>query len=361
MWVATQTGLFFFFGINSDLESLKYIRAAENLLQNGHFPEVRYFFYLTTTLVIALGLKTGAGFTGVVIIQLIINFIATFRFYFALKHLEKKRFSAFITTLLLVTFFPYQAWNYYLFTESLFYSSALLFFASCLMYTTITRKAIAVQLLFLVLTIISRPLGIVFLPCWILFIARKQKINFALFLTLFVSAAVVAVVVCNIILGNIGDWEILKPAEYGYIICDIPSRAYMSLSPFKQHSPLLQLWLFVINYPSYFLQLTVDRLQAFFFLIRSYYSASHNLYLAAYAAIFLAPAVVNLFLYRKKIFTTATSLLSFLIVAAFSTAIMLQCDDYHNRFHHAIIPVFLYCGAFLLLEKIELPFFRARK
>lgn len=348
-WLLVQCILLYTYGIDATHESLKYIGAANNLLDTGHLPETRYYFYLTTTLIIAFCSKAGLGFVGVVAIQLLLNLFATFSFFKAMQGLQQKKYSAFITTLLLISFLPYQRWNVFLYTESVFYSCSLLFFSSCLAANSMNRKSILVQLLFLFFAIISRPLGILFLPCWVLFIAYRQRIKPVTIAVSFLTSAIVAVVVINTIMRTIGDWQILLPAEYGYIICDIPSRAKINLQHLKQNAPLAQLVLFVVNYPAEFTGLCIKRLNAFFFLRRDYYSMPHNMYLLLYAVLFTIPLAY--IIVRRKIMNKQVFYLSAFIVAAFALAIMLQCDDYNNRFHHAIIPVFLFSGVFMMLEK----------
>src|SRR6476620_11545913 len=81
LWLLVQGCLFAHYGIQPILESFKYIGAANQLIHTGHLPELRYYFYLTTTLLIAFCLKTGFGYSGVVVIQLVLNLLATYRFF----------------------------------------------------------------------------------------------------------------------------------------------------------------------------------------------------------------------------------------------------------------------------------------
>ena len=127
-WIIVQSFLYTYYGIKPILESEKYIGAAKYLIANGHLPQLRYSFYLTTTLLIAFCTKLGLGFAGVVALQLILNFLATFLFFKALFKLQTHSYSALCTTLLLIFNIPYQTWNFYLYTESVFYSFVLLFF-----------------------------------------------------------------------------------------------------------------------------------------------------------------------------------------------------------------------------------------
>lgn len=355
IWATVQLYLYFSTGIQPVLESLKYIGAAEHLLNTGSLPEKRYFFYLTTTLTIAACLKTGVGFTGVVIIQLLFNLLASLSFYNALHRLQNQSMSAFITTLLLLLCLPYQIWNFYLYTESLFYSFTLLFFSSCLRQH-LKISLIALQFMLLSLAVLSRPLGILLLPCWTLFLIAQapKKIRLYLFGALLLTGIVVIFVV-NLILGNISDWQVLKPAEYHYIICDIPTGITLLPDTIKSQPPLSQLFLYIKSYPAQFLSLALKRLNAFFFLTRPYYSPLHNVYLVFFCATLYIPIFFYLCLIITKKFNNIKGIyISLLIILFFSLAICLQCDDYHNRFHHALIPVFLFLGSFKFLDMLNL-------
>ncbi len=351
IWILIQSILFLQNGIKPILESLKYIGAAEMLLETGHLPELRYFFYLSTTLVIAFCLKMGFGISGAIVIQLIISLVATIFFYKALAKIQTRNFSALITTLTLTLCIPFYTWNFYLYTESLFYSFALLFFSHCIFHDKITIKIAAIQFTLLLLVIISRPLGILFLPCWIIYLINKVNNKYRTHLFAgFILCVIVLAIVSNLVLGNISDWQILKPAEFNYVICDIPTgRTYIS-EYIKDKAPLTQLFLYITTYPSAFFSIALKRIQAFLFLTRDYYSILHNTALMIFSFILYLPILFNMLMYYAKKKTSIT-VLSYSIVVLFCLAIILQCDDYHNRFHNTIIPVFLYLGLYGFLEE----------
>lgn len=350
-WVLIQSLLYSHHGIQPILESLKYINAAQYLIENGHLPELRYFFYLTTTLVIAFFTKTGLGFAGVIWFQLLLNAIATLQFYKALCTLQTKPYSAFAATLLLILCIPFQSWNFYLYTESLFYSCILLFFSHCIRSKQLSFTSVFTQAVLLLLVIVSRPLGILFLPCWIIYVIGKANNKWKVVLiTASVASLALFVFIANLILGNISDWPILTSAENNEIICDMPVGDKMNLEAFKNKPPLAQLFSYIYAHPLHFGRLAVQRLFRFFFLVRPYYSLLHNAALIGLCFILYTPLLIGVFTFRKRFFSsTAVFLVS--IILLFCIAVALQCDDYHNRFHHAIIPVFLYCGIFGTFEE----------
>ena len=359
-WVAVQGALFFSYRIKPILESEKYIYAARYLISNGHFTELRYYFYLTTTLVIALCLKTGLGFGGVVFFQLVCNLLATYCFYTSLYKLQQKLYSALLATLLLIFCIPYQTWNFYLYTESFFYSFILLFFAYCLRPARLSFRIIAIQFLLLAIVVVSRPLGILFLPCWIIFLVEKspRRVRPPLIIA-FISGMIVLAYISNLILGNIGDWKILTSAENNEIICDMPIGIKLNLDVLKNKPPVAQLFAYIRAYPLHFGKLAVERFRYFLLLTRPYYSQLHNLFLSFLCLVLYVPILLNVFWAGKNGSNIKPVAFPVAIILVFCAAICLQCDDYHNRFHHAIIPVFLYCGVFFFIEK--LPFDRTLK
>jgi hypothetical protein len=168
-----------------------------------------------------------------------------------------------------------------------------------------------------------------------------------------VASSIIFIFISNFILGNIKDWNILMPAEYNQVICDMPVGNTLNLHYLKSKPPVVQLLSYISIYPQKFGTLALQRLYFFFFLIRPYYSKFHNIYLCLLSLILYIPLAVNFILPKcKRMFSTALYPISVIVV--FCIAVSLQCDDYHNRFHHTIIPIFLYCGTFFLLEKLPL-------
>jgi hypothetical protein len=284
---------------------------------------------------------------------MVLNVLSVIFFFKALSRIQKNRHTAFITALLLVACIPYHLWNVYLYTESIFYSFTLLFFSACLYFQKLSISKILLQGFFLCGAILSRPLGVLLLPCWIIYLivtVEDKKIRTGLYL-ISLGSAVIFSLITNTILQHIQGWEILQPAEKGYIICDVPSTDAMDLGKFKNRAPLLQVSSYILQHPMHFAELAAKRLKAFLLLTREYYSNIHNLGLLLLAGILYIPFIANIFLGKLTIHQRPGWLLSIALVSFFSIAIMVQCDDYHNRFHHALIPVFLYAGIFRFLDK----------
>lgn len=347
-WTAAQLISWVIFGIVTELEGLKYIHAADYLLQNGSFPETRYWFYSVTTGLIALSKLLHTGYWPVFFLQLTYSLTAHLVFYKSLKSLSTEQDQApLLTTLLLCCILPYQRWNLTLYTESVFYSSVLLFFASCILFQKISFKNSTIQLLLLLLVILSRPLGILLLIPWIVYLFLRSPAGYRLyFLILIAAGGIILLTVSNLILSSIGDWNILAPFQEGYIICDLSSSDTIKLHSNPEATPLQQLFLYLQQHPGHFLRMSFKKTAAFFLLVRPYYSTFHNLALYLLAGLLYLPVLIVLL--KKKFNTLSITALSIVLIVW--SAVILQCDDYHSRFHLMLIPIFLFLGVFRLLQ-----------
>src|SRR5690606_4786340 len=81
VWAIVQVWLLWQNGIMAGLESEKYINEANYFSQNGHFSARHYYLYSTQIILIFLAVKTGVGFLGVVIFQLLLNIVSALMFY----------------------------------------------------------------------------------------------------------------------------------------------------------------------------------------------------------------------------------------------------------------------------------------
>ncbi|RPD50729.1 hypothetical protein [Paracnuella aquatica] len=353
VWMLIQIAVGFTLGIRPNLESLKYIREANNLLETGSFSAPRFIFYGFTTFVIAIGFKIGVGFPFVVALQLLWNLAALICWFFALSKTEKTKGAAFITALVLMFCIPYQTWNFYLYTESFFYSNTLLFFAACIHFQKrLTTSGIILQLFVLAFAIVSRPLGILLLPCWLLYIMIQiqSKRGRALFTIALATGGGISLFIINTILSTISDWSVLRPFAEGHVICDMPGNKTLDLGGISKGAPLIQLCTYLLNYPGHFIILASERIFAFFFLIRSYYSNAHNFFLIFMSLILYIPLIPQLV---KRKMHDPTFYLSFVITIFFATTIAFQCDDYHNRFYLTLVPMLLHVGLFRAINSTK--------
>jgi len=330
-------------GVVTILEADKYITEAHLFIDEGKFYSPNYWLYSTEIFLIVAALKLHVGFLWIVVIQLLVNLVATGMFYKLALTFLKDRGLAFFTTAFFIINIPYQVYNTYLFTESLFYSLGVIF--SCyllLMNTPAARKIIILSILLGILCL-TRPTGILFFPaaCIYLFFRFFKKISLtAKLLTVTVTAGFFLLIL-NKLLGVGGSLDFMYPFRTENIICGVPTtEAHIDTLP--DGNSLEGLLYYIIHNPQQFLRLGWLKSKAFFGMRRSYYSSGHNIYLMIFYYPFYLLAIIGIiknYKYQKSIL-----LYLLLIIGLFWVTTLLTCDDWHNRFVLTITPWFFLIG-----------------
>ena len=333
------------FGIFTQLEAEKYIYQADYFLRYGAMSASRYWFYSATIFIIAFATKINIGLVGAFIIQATINFFAYLFFYKALKTIFTNT-TALLVILYLLAFLPYQSWVVYLYTESVFYSAILILLSVIILYKPDSIKNIAILSAALLLTIISRPLGILFAISTYLYVfyTVNKKWKVIIFFGAIILASVFYCIV-NAIFSSIEDWTITKPFEEENIICDLPSTIHSTtLYLDKSAGPLYQLLYYIVHNFSHFIHYAGIKLRYFFLMRRDYYSNKHNTYLLINIIPIYILSIASLFIKGVK-FKKEITIFLVSSILLYTLTIVLQCDDYHNRFVLSIYPFFVILAA----------------
>jgi hypothetical protein len=344
-WFLSLSVYYNLFGIFTQLEAEKYIYQANYLLRYGGMSASRYWFYATTIFIIALATKIKIGLVGAFIIQALINFFAYLFFYKALKTVFTNA-TAILIILYLLTFLPYQSWVVYLYTESIFYSTILILLSTLILYKPDSIGNVAIICAALVLTVVSRPLGILFAisTYFCLFYSANRKWRIILLCGAVVLLTIFYFII-NTIFSSIEDWTITKPFEEENIICDLPSTIHSTtLYLDKSASPAYQLLYYIYHNFDHFIHYAGIKLRYFFLMRRDYFSNKHNFYLLLNIIPVYLLGIGSFFIKNEKFRKEITA---FLICSIFlyAVTIVLQCDDYHNRFVLSIYPFFVLLAA----------------
>ncbi len=335
------------FGIGTTLEAEKYIQEAKNLVNHKALSALRFWFYSITIFLIYVSLQLKIGFTGAVILQSLLNLAVILFFHASLKLLFRP-FSI-LPVLIVCTaviFSPYSSWNVFLFTESVFYSSILLLVSTIIQHS-ITKKKSGIQFIFLalLLTILARPLGILFIPgvlCYLYLIVPKKNKR------LIIPAAIIGLgallFVTNIIFTTTSNVPITLSATEGCIVCGIIPSTHPALDLSTTGTPVQQLYYYVSHNFSHFISLAILRLKAFFFMTRPYYSNLHNIFLLLFIVPLYILSLAGLAGQKEKTYKPVFYFM-LISISTFATVIMMQCDDYHNRFVLGLFPFFLIMAA----------------
>lgn len=348
-WLISTIAYYFLFRIHTDLEAEKYISEASNLLTNGKVSAPRFYFYFSTISVISLSFLLKTGYVGAIVMQCIVNLFAYLLFFKALKKLFSHSLFPILIIIYLLSFWPYQSWIMFLYTESLFYSSILIL-TSVIIMCGFNGKNFLLIILCLAFAIISRPLGILLVGSVIFslfyYVNRFNKVRSTLILFGF---SITAYWVINLILSTISDWYILKPFVEENIICNFPTKGINKNLVLTNHdSPLYELFYYISHNPTHFFSYILIKLKYFFLLYRSYYSTTHNAFLLLNIIPIYFFALIGII--KNTIIPTYVFVYLIVSILFFTIAIVLQCDDWHNRFVLSIFPIILILATTGIIE-----------
>jgi hypothetical protein len=351
-WLAINSFLLLYNGIESGLESLKYIHQANLFLETGRFSSGNFLFYSVPILLIAFAVKTGMGYGLVVAIQLILNGISVYCFYKLVRKLTRSEKLAFIYTIAFLGMIYYQLYNFYLYSESLFFSLSIIY--TYLLFNTdrYSTKTWISLLIVLCLLYLTRPVGIFFIPATFIYILfrfyrRKALAILAIAVVVFLP---VFYFLLNYSLGSGGELDFLLPYQDERIICGVPTiSAPHKLNVPGEKNSIGGLAYVITHHWDLFSRLAVKRLGAFFGVTRSFYSTGHNLFLCLY----FYPLYIFIIAGMRKMAVRYLPEFLFMLVILILTVItvILSCDEWHNRFILAILPFILLLSTAAFFKK----------
>ncbi len=345
IWLLVQMGMLVAKGITTDMEGQVYTNVANHLLEHGYYEASKSLFYSVPIGVLALCIKTGIGYTGFVLIQLLINGLATISFYKLAHFLSDNTKTANIATGLFMVFIPLQIWNTYLYTESLFISLGIIF-SSWLLRSNMRLSLLPLVLGGLVVLTLTRPSGILFVVPTFIYLLQKLIVGryaIAKRLAILAGAGAITVFFVNYLYRTGGgDLDVMKPYIEEHIICFMPApQPNGHLQLVQTGQPIGDLWYYMLHNPAHFLRLFGLRLWGFVNLARPYYSTLHNM------ALYLTMLPIYLFAiigFAKKIKPGGRLYMGALLLV-YAVAIAMQCDDYHSRFIMVLFPYILFFAA----------------
>ena len=330
-------------------ESEKYIEQARLFVQTGRFSSPNFRLYFTQISLLSLCLEIKMSFIFVVLIQLLFNLLSIFCFYNALLYLFKAKNVAFAGVAILLLNLPYQEFNTFLQTESLFYSFTLIFCCYLLRIEVFSLKKMLTIILSILVIVLTRPTGLLILPPVFiyLFLVFAGNLN-GLYKTLILgSCMLLFLYLLNSALGSGGRLDFMLPFRDERIICGVPTLPhFIDIKTAGDGNSIYGLLYYVTHNFSQFSRLVWLRTVAFFGLYRTYYSWPHNLYLILYFYCILLMALLGVFYWTKFQKSRSFFLLSFIFLTWLT--VILTCDDWHNRFYLTISPyLILFSMAFL--------------
>jgi hypothetical protein len=337
-WFAVQGLLFYRLGIVTELEASKYIAEADNLIQSGSVSSPNFWLYSTQIFLIAIVKKLHIGFVWVALVQWSFNGLATWTLYKFSSRISNG-LTGLIIALLFVFNIPIQTFNFYLQTESLFYSFTILLSCHLLSLERLTWKNFIFIFLFLVVIGFTRPTGLLWVPCSFLYLFFRFFRNFSALLKIGITAVVSIgfLFFLNAALGSGGELDFMLPFRDERIICGVPTLPhFVDIKTSAHPNSVFGLLYYITHNYDQFLRLGWLRSQAFWGLGRTYYSNGHNVYLALYfyPVYFLALFSLRHWIRKNKCLLLYCAALVFITWAS----VILTCDDWHNRFFLSVVP-----------------------
>ncbi len=342
-------GLWYFNGINTAGESERFIREAAFLTKGEPFTSSAFYMYIVQILLISVAETTGAGYTMVIILQMLLNAFALHRLYKFVLNRRKSRKIAFFAGILLIACIPYQLYNTFLYTESIFFSLLVIYTTFLLQMKRWNSRNSLMVVLWLTALCLVRPTG--------LFIAFGTLIYLSMHLrslpriikypALLLGTATIVFLI-HLLLQTGGGIDPLTPFIYEHVICDVPRNVGgTDLSLNEESSGVGAVLNYLVNNPEHFAKLAVRKTVAFFGLFRPWYSSLHNAALMVYffgLYIMIAVAVFRRGLTPAFAFTAC-------ITSVFWCFVIFSCDEWHNRFFLTLTPLLIICASAALGKK----------
>jgi hypothetical protein len=340
VWALVNAYLLRTYGIVSEFgEPAKYVSAARLFIRTGRLSSPDFWLYFTQIALLSVVIRFKLSFIFAGIVQLLINLLAAIYFYKTLLYLFRLEKIALIGVMILLLNEPYQQFNVYLQTESIFYSLILILTYNVLTWEKHDRRKLLPILLLLVILCFTRPTGLLFIPPVFLyiFLSFLKGLSPIKKVGLVAAAAFIFFLFLDKAMGSGGELDFMLPFRDESIICGVPrAGGGRPIETAANGNSLYGLLYYITHNFSQFARLAELKTMAFFGLCRDYYSTGHNIYLVIffYSLHLLALAAIPWWL--KYHFNKCCYFLSAILLVWMT--VMLSCDDWHNRFYLSISP-----------------------
>jgi hypothetical protein len=339
IWILVNCLLLLKNGIVATGETEKYIDEAHLFLQTGKLGSSNYWLYSTQIFLLAFCIKFRLGLAFAIAVQFVFNLIATLCFYRILQLIFINKNLVIIGTAFLLFNQPYQEFNTFLQTESLFYSLTLIYGWYLLHLEKLSVKNLVVTTLGLTILIVTRPTGLLFLPPTFiyLFFIYYRKMGVLSKLGVLVLLSFLFLFILDKAMGSGGRLDFMLPFKNENIICGVPTlRGFIPIKTTENPNSIYGLFYYVFHNFGQFARLASLRTVAFFGIYRNYYSTLHNSFLIIFFYSIHAMALGSILYWIRVQIAKFAYFLSIIILTWLS--VILTCDDWHNRFYLSISP-----------------------
>lgn len=338
MFIVLHIVLFFQTGIHTGLEADKYITEGNYLYDHGGFTASKYIFYLPVILLVYACRFLHISVVWVAAVQILLSAFALRCFYRLAEKLGGAVIAVWSASLLAV-FIPFQLWNLFLYTDSVFISLTLIYAWVIFSQGDKGIKGTVYILCFLLLLLFSRPHGLLIVPPTILFLIFRSQSRKQRLLSVSFCAGLLAAMyfIMNAAFSGGGDMDALKPFVEEHIICFVPMKPEgAAINIVHTTSPVHDLFYYIFHNPAHFTRLALLKLLSFFNLTRPYYSTAHNVALAG----FIIPVYSLYLIGLRQLFSWNRDFVIYIaaLLLLYPFGATFQCDDWHSRFTMVIFP-----------------------
>lgn len=356
VWLLVQAALFVQGGIRSGGDTGRYLEGAEALLR-GAWPSGKAASYLGYDAFVTLFMGSGLGRMGIVAAQVALSGLAAFALYRLAARLYEPR-AGLLAALCYVAYPPIQRWNFYILTDSLFVSSAVVS-AWLVVRARGLWGWVAAGLAVLGASAV-RPHGLGLLVAatayggWTLWRTRRHVLLGVLGAVVVAAApGVLAVAGRALAREHLLEHYVRGTVVWGYDALNRPLPAAPPQAAAPGTNPLVGLVAFAAERPGHVARLAALRLGYEYFQVRPYYSPRHN---AALLATLLPAYLLALGGLARRVSDPPARAYLLAIVLAQSLAVALTFADWDGRHLAVVLPfAFLFAGAGLssVLERMH--------
>lgn len=349
VWLLVNVLLLIKNGIVASGEAEKYIHQAHVYVSTGRLETANFRFYFVPIALLAICIRFHLSFVWMIAVQLLLNGLATLVFWRTAARLFPVGRAAFIVTAWLLLNLPYQAYNTFLQTESIFQSVSLILVCLMVYPKRPPNNRLALILVLVLILAATRPNGLLFVPVVLGFICLTALRKHRTWLKFSFLGAGVAIFVAslNLFMGSGGELDFILPFREEHIICGVPTvfAGGRAAVPAGANS-IWGLLGYIFDHFGTFIRLALLKSLYFWSLCREYFSAFHNAYLVLY----FYPAVVAALVSLRWWWRRESAALFYLLAPVFLTwaMVILTCDDWHNRFFLSISPFLFFLAQPLL-------------
>jgi hypothetical protein len=352
IWVVSEFLLFHFLDIRLGGDSMRYIDAANDILNGKNILNDRAATYMGYDLLLAGIFALGLGNTGVVLFQIILTLLATLCLYKITYRISRNCLASYLTAIFYITALELHSFNFYILTDS--FSASMFIISFYLISHVKNAKQLFYTIPIIFLTASIRPLNFIILLSAALFIFislwyQKEKRLVVLIFSIFAATLPFLFLIVNKMAYYIPFVDLYLNGQiiWSYKDNAISLPANVFVDPNYGPNTLMGIFSFAWHNLAYMAKLATLKVYYLFAHTKPFYSPLHNwLIIFYFYPIYILAALGLLqksFSRPTKIMVASYCLLQIIIV-------MFSYEDWDGRFLQSIMPIIYIFSAIGLVK-----------